>query len=100
MSKKHWFVAAWKRTSSKGRIIIIIGFSSLLTILIGGLIMFAGLIGLFTVVGAAHPNTNKVLSILFLGFCVICVGVVGMIIYSVGMSFVSPPVPPEKGNND
>ncbi len=97
MSESLWFVAAWKYTSNKGRIMIAIGFLSLLTIFLGAILMFIGIIGLFTIVGASHPNTDSVLQLLFSGLCVICGGVVGMVIYVIGMSFIPPPVLPEEG---
>ncbi len=97
MSESLWFVAAWKYTSTKGRIMITFGFLSLLTIFIGAILMFIGIIGLFTIIGASHPNTDSVLQLLFSGLYFIFGGAAGMVIYLIGMSFVPPPVLPEEG---
>ncbi|UCG01537.1 MAG: hypothetical protein JSW11_18230 [Candidatus Heimdallarchaeota archaeon] len=95
MSERFWVIAAWKHTSIKGKIMITVGFLSLLSILIGVLVIFIGIIGLFTIVGAAHPNTNKVLNLLFSSFIFLIIGTVGMIIYLIGMRFIPPPMLPE-----
>ncbi len=97
MSESLWFVAAWKYTSIKGRIIIAFGFISLLTIFIGAILMFIGILGLFTIIGASHPNTDNVLQLLVSGLYFIIGGAAGMIIYLIGMRFVPPPLLPEDG---
>ena len=99
MSESLWFVVAWKYTSTKGRIIIAFGFISLLTIFIGAILIFIGIIGLFTIIGASHPNTDNVLQLLFSSLYFLCGGAVGLVIYSIGMQFIPPPVLKEKGNN-
>ncbi|MHA2245647.1 MAG: hypothetical protein ACXADY_11840 [Candidatus Hodarchaeales archaeon] len=100
MSERFWFVAAWKYTSTKGRVILAFGFFSLLTIFFGAILMFIGIIGLFTIIGASHPNTDNVLQLLFSGFLFMCGGVVGMVIYLIGMSFIPPPILPQEENNN
>ena len=98
MSERFWVIAAWKHTSIKGKIMITFGFLSLLSILIGAIVIFIGIIGLFTIVGAPHPNTNNVLTLLFSSLIFIITGTVGMIIYLIGMRFIPPPILPEKNN--
>ena len=100
MSVRFWFVAGWKYTSTKGRIILGFGFVSLMIICIGAVFMFIGVIGLFTIIGASHPNTDMILQLLFSGFLFMCGGAVGMVIYLIGMSFIPPPVLPDKENNN
>ena len=79
---------------------ITFGFFSLLSIIIGGIIIFIGIIGLFTIIGASHPNTESVLRLLFSSLYFICGGTAGLIIYLIGMSFIPPPVLPEKENDN
>ena len=95
MSERFWVIAAWKHTSIKGKIMITFGFLSLLSIVIGVLVIFLGIIGLFTIVGASHPNTNNVLNLFLTSFIFLIIGTAGMIIYLLGMSFIPPPVLPE-----
>ena len=96
MSERFWFVTVWKYTSTKGRIILIFGFLSLLMVLLGCIIIFIGIFGLFTIIGASHPNTDEVLRFLFSSLYFICGGVAGLIIYAIGMKYVPPPILPEE----
>ena len=100
MSERFWFVAAWKYTSTKGRIMIALGFFSFFSILIGVILVFIGILGLFTIVGPANPNTDDVLQLLFSSLYFICGGAAGMVIYLIGMRFIPPPILPEKENNN
>lgn len=100
MSERFWFVAAWKYTSTKGRIMIALGFFSFFSVLIGVILVFIGIFGLFTIVGAANPNTDDVLQLLLSSFCFICGGAAGMVIYLIGMRFIPPPILPERENNN
>ena len=98
MSERFWFIAAWKYTSTKGRIMIIFGFFSLLTILFGVIVIFIGIIGVFTIIGDDHPNTDNILQFFFSSLYFICAGVAGLVIYLIGMRFIPPPILPEKEN--
>ena len=98
MSMSDWFLlfANWKYISKKGRLMILFGFLSLTLVVLGVGILLIGVLLLFTIVGVPNPNSEPILQIMIAGFVIIVVGVIAMILYMIGMSFIPPPDLPTK----
>jgi hypothetical protein len=75
---------------------ILFGILSLILIIIGILILLVGVLLLFTIVGVPNPNSGPIFQIMITGFVVIVIGVIAMILYMIGMNFVTPPVLPNQ----
>lgn len=91
MEDKNWIVQAWKQTSKKGRIIIILGLVSLLLIAFGVFLILAGVVELLIMSGGPNKDISGIIDVFLTGFSIIIVGVLLLIIYTVGMKFISSP---------
>ncbi|MFX0209394.1 MAG: hypothetical protein ACFFDT_25645 [Candidatus Hodarchaeota archaeon] len=96
MSNLFGLYANWKYISKKGRLMILFGLLSLILIIIGVVILLVGVLLLFTIVGVPNPNSGPIIQIMITGFVVIIIGVIAMILYMIGMSFIPPPVLPNQ----
>ncbi len=95
MSSESWFVLGWRYTNKEGRFMLILGLISLLVIFCGAFLILIGTLSLFTIVGVPNPDIEGIFTLLFTGLGTCIVGVILMVIYSIGMKFVPPPVIPE-----
>ncbi|MFX0173683.1 MAG: hypothetical protein ACFE9L_17480 [Candidatus Hodarchaeota archaeon] len=96
MSNLLALFANWKYIGKKGHLMILFGFLSLILIIIGVVILLMGVLLLFTIVGVPNPNYTPIIQIMISGFVVIIIGVIAMILYMIGMSFIPPPVLPNQ----
>ena len=91
MSSMKLFILSWRYTSKKGRLMLILGLIGMLSIFLGSIIILIGALSLFTIVGVPNPDTDNVFKLLFTGLGVCIVGVIFMVIYSIGMNFIPHP---------
>ena len=91
MNEENWVVQSWKLTSKKGRIVILIGLLSLLLIAFGAFLILMGVVGLLVIGGGPNKDLSGIFEIFFTGFGVVIVGAVLLVIYMIGMRFVSSP---------